>query len=59
MSWSMAIFTFINAWWIMLFFVLPFRLKLRRTFVWNTLLALLVTAGLALIIRSGVIDVRN
>ena len=27
MSLSMAIFTFINAWWIMLFFVLPFGIQ--------------------------------
>jgi predicted secreted protein len=27
MSISMAIFTFINAWWIMLFFILPFMTR--------------------------------
>jgi predicted secreted protein len=27
MSLSMAVFTFINAWWIMLFFVMPFGVK--------------------------------
>ncbi len=72
MNWSMAIFTFINAWWIMLFFVLPFSIQhdegsyggvkitgWRKKLAINTLLSMLVTAGLALIINGGFFTLRS
>lgn len=27
MSWSLGLFTFLNVWWIMLFFILPFGIR--------------------------------
>jgi predicted secreted protein len=77
MSLSMAIFTFLNAWWVSLFMVLPLsiergerdseleyvaaprRIHWRRILTLTTLLALFFTAALALLIKSGIIPVRD
>ena len=77
MTLSMAIFVFINAWWISLFMVLPAsiergerdsqleyaaapkRIKWKRILVVTTLLALFFTAALALLIKSGIIPLRD
>jgi predicted secreted protein len=77
MSLSMTIFTFLNAWWISLFMVLPLsiergersseleyaaapkRIHWRRIMVVTTLLAVFFTAALALLIKSGIIPVRD
>lgn len=76
MSISFAVFTFINAWWVSLFVVLPWsiergenntieyaaapkRIRWRRVAVATTLLAIFFTAALALVIKSGIIPVRD
>lgn len=76
MSWWMAVFTFVNAWCITLFAVLPLciergehdsqmeykaaprRVHWRRIVRINTVVALLVTAALALIIKTGIVPVK-
>lgn len=72
----MAIFTFINVWWISLFFVLPLgveqdqahgiseypaapkNIRWKKKFLQATLLAAAITSLLALIIGSGIVQVK-
>lgn len=76
MSIWMALFTFINAWCITLFAVLPTsiehgphdsamdyeaapkRINWRRIIRINTIVALLVTAALALVIKTGIVPLK-
>lgn len=73
----MATFTFINAWWISVFLVLPFsietperpgdnttpaaprRIYWKRIVIGATILAFFFTLTLALVIKSGIVPVRN
>ncbi len=77
MSISMGIFTFINAWWISLFFMLPFsieapgkqedigyaaapkKIRWKRLLAGATMIAIFVTVTLALVIKSGIVPVKN
>jgi len=75
MSVSMALFTFLNAWWVMLFFTLPFGIEpsgegasnpaapkqpqWKKKLIITTILAAFVTLALALIIKSGIIPLRD
>ncbi|MDE3059755.1 MAG: hypothetical protein KGJ06_01940 [Pseudomonadota bacterium] len=59
MSLPFAAFTFINAWWIMMFFVLAFRPSFKRALIINTLLAAAVTLGLYFLINSGLVPLRD
>jgi len=72
MTISFAFFTFLNAFWIMAFFAVPFSVVYApdqkgaapQSINWKKLvklaafLAFFVTAALALIIKSGIIQVR-
>lgn len=77
MSSSMAIFVFLNAWWVSLFIALPMsiergepdskleyvaapkRIKWMRIIIITTILALIFTGALALLMKSGIIPVRD
>lgn len=64
MSLSLAFFTFLNAWCISIFLVLPFVDRTRpiprkKTLLHITLTAFFLTLLLALIIKSGIVPVRN
>ena len=68
MSWSFAIFTFINAWCVMLFMAVPLAMRghddrarppYQRIAVINTLAALALTGLLALLINSGWVTLRD
>lgn len=77
MTLSMAIFTFINAWWISVFLMLPFSIETpekadehttpaapkkihwKRIVTGATLLAFFFTLTLALVIKSGIVPVKN
>lgn len=79
---TFAIFTFLNAFWIMMFAAIPFSVKYAdeseikqsasegyvaapQTIYWKkaiiiaTILALIITLALALIIKSGIVPVKN
>lgn len=76
MSISMAIFTFINVWWISLFFVLPLGVEKdghhlpanyigapknvdwKKKLIQTSLIAAAITGILALIINSGIVQIR-
>lgn len=76
MSISMAIFTFINVWWVSLFFILPLgvsqeekeqahhyaaapgKVNWKKKLVQTTLVAAGITALLAIVIQSGIVQVR-
>ena len=59
MTWQMALFTYLNVWVISLFGVLPFRLGMKRSLLWNTGAACIITLGLHLLLRSGWIPLRH
>jgi|CXWL01.1.fsa_nt_gi predicted secreted protein len=78
---TFAFFTFLNAWWIMLFIAIPFSVKYAdesenipanekyiaapKTIYWKkaviiaTILAALITLILALVIKSGIVPMKN
>ncbi len=78
---TFAAFTFLNAWWIMLFIAIPFSVKYadesenipasekyvaapksiqwKKAIIIATILATLVTLILALVIKSGIVPVKN
>ena len=77
---TFAFFTFLNAWWIMLFVAIPFSTKYEeitekqalegyraapKAIYWKkaaiiaTILAVLITITLALVIKSGIVPVKN
>ena len=77
MTLGFAFFTFLNAWWIMLFIAVPFsteykaedkqsldyaaaptRIRWKKAFVIATILACVVTLGLALLFKSGIVEVK-
>ncbi len=76
MSWLMAFFTFLNAWWITLFVTVPMcietgskdseleydaaprRIHWRKILWLNSLIAAFATLALALVIESGIVQVR-
>ncbi|MCE2926982.1 MAG: DUF1467 family protein [Rickettsiales bacterium] len=76
MSWLMAFFTFLNAWWITLFITVPMcietgpkeqqmeydaapkRIHWRKIIWLNSLIAAIATLILALVIESGIVQVR-
>jgi predicted secreted protein len=76
MSFSMAIFTFINVWCVTLFATLPMsivrgdhqtameyqaapkKIIWRRIAIINTIVALIVTAAIALVIKTGIVPVK-
>jgi len=71
MSLSMAILTFLNAWWISLFFVLPFTprafsengsvkiIPWKKIFIRTTLCAVVATFGLFLMVISDLVPARD
>ena len=74
---TFAVFTYLIAWWIMLFIVMPFyihtgehrssmeyaaapkTIRWKRALVVNTLAAAVVTFGLYLLLKSGLVPLRN
>lgn len=77
---TFAFFTFLNAWWIMLFVAIPFSTQYEeitekqalegyraapKAIYWKkaaiiaTILAVLCTITLALVIKSGIVPVKN
>ncbi len=59
MSPSFAFFTFLITWCITIFLVIPFRLTVRRALLWNTLLAAIVTLAICLVLKSGLVPLRD
>ena len=62
MTLSMGIFTFINAWWITLFFVLPFVGKTprwKKIFIINSGISLSITLLLCVLIHSEIIPLKH
>ncbi len=80
MSWSFAFFTWLNAFWVMMFIAIPFSTEYEsprekensyvyaaapKKIYWKKVvaiaatLAIIITAMLALVIKSGIIPVKN
>lgn len=59
MSLIMAAFTYLVSWCITIFMVLPFQLTFKRTLLWNTVLATVVTLAIYLLIKSGLVPLRD
>ena len=62
MSLSLGIFTFINAWWVTLFFVLPFAGKTpnwKKLLIINSAISFTITAILAAVIHSGFVSLNT
>ncbi len=59
MSITIAIFTYLVTWFITPFMVLPFRMSWRRTLLWNTLLAAVITFIIYLLVKSGLVPLRD
>jgi len=55
----MAAFTYLVSWCITIFMVLPFQLTFKRTLLWNTVLATVVTLAIYLLIKSGLVPLRD
>jgi predicted secreted protein len=82
MTWPFAFFTFLNAWWVMIFVAVPLSIKYasgnerppgaeegyaaapkvinwKKAVIIASILALAITVALALVIKSGIVPVRN
>lgn len=62
MSLSMAAFTYLNAWWISLFLVLPFSPepgRWKKKIVAVSVVAAMITGGIALLLESGLVPLRD
>lgn len=63
MTLSMAIFTYINAWWISLFLVRPFYMtpviRWKKMIIATTIFAALATSALALMIKYEIVPLHS
>lgn len=82
MTWPFAFFTFLNAWWIMIFIAVPLSIKYapesepppdmkegyaaapkvinwKKAIIIASVLAFAITVAFALVIKSGIVPVRN
>lgn len=77
MSWSFALFVFLNAWCVSLFLAFPFSIEMgeqqseldykaapkkiqwKKLLIIATAIAVLFTLTLAIVIKSGIVPVRN
>jgi hypothetical protein len=55
----MAIFTYLVTWCITPFLVIPFRPTIKRGLLINTLLAAVITLGIYVLLKSGLVPLRN
>jgi len=55
----MAAFTYLVSWCITIFMVLPFQLTFKHTLLWNTALAAVVTLAIFLMIKTGLVPLRD
>jgi predicted secreted protein len=59
MTFSLGIFTYLVSWCITLFFILPFRLPVKRALIFNTLLAAIVTLAIYFMIKSELVPLHD
>jgi len=60
MSWLWIVFTFLNVWWLCAFLVIAFQGqrtdKLKKTILYSSITAALLTAAIALLMDYGIIS---